>query len=1224
MGSDQLEQRLARIEERLSAIERALELTSTAHATVAVPAMSAAPPTTMGDIAGADALVTGPAVLPAGVSTAGVSPAGVSSPSGIGDGHAVPVNRAVAPGSPRPVSPQERLAREGKGSPPSGRTVTEASRTAPPTSVDEAAAVAATIDAADGGSGGVVGEAAPADDAKTLVAPVDVGRPAPPTVSSSRPDGRTGKLTVEQFIGAKIAAWIGAILAVLATAFFLKYAYDNEWLQLLPPALRCLIAAAFGLLLLGAGEIALRRIGHRASAGLSISGLGVLYLTVLAALHLFKLVSEPGAFLLLALVTAIGVAITVRSRGLAVGVLSLLLGYVAPLVIGASGALATLTPMYLTALLAVALTLSAIWRRPFRHLRAVILPVHGIAATIWAAVDPGATPLAVVIFSTVWWAMLQGEALWAALRRQSSIGNVVVSLVATAWFANLALWSMHTASTELQRWTGGFAFGLALATAAIAFTFGEGVSVLRQRPRHAIEKLALAQWVEAGVLLVVAVALQFSGTERTLCWFALGAAAIEIGRRLRAAGLDRFGLVHLALGVVSLLTFDMARLRPFSAWWSTGVVQTGMWHALLLVAAVLFLFSAFRLRSLGTPMRAFNRSGLFGLGLTFLLGALVSYLSGVEITLAWSLMAIALLVLSTRLDREIPIAVAGVIVAFAAAARWLCTDVLLRLSVVSPFGEASTVVLLVSAAVVTMTLAIVAWRLARPLVPGLDGGTGALVPAPGAGAGPGTEALSSSASYRTGDHTDAPPDVRADLSLRDQAGAPAQEVDRGSFDPAEVGQHPSRLVRARAGVIGLVIGLAPIVLLLVSTHLNDAVRAETHAWSLPVMLACAAALAALIRPLAAQAHGAILPDVPERRFAAFVLVVILGGIALLWAVALTVLPDAQPRTDIAPALLWGGVNLVLLTLVIDGGALASLTVPDRLEGRRRYLWFLASAVLLVALGIIGDRALRGADTTAIAAAQLRHCLWVVLGAAYGFVLTLGEVWRRQKAPAFNAIGAAWIMLAGAGWIGVAALAWRVSAGEPAALPVALNPIAISGLVAMIACIAGAVMERRIKRGLPALRPSAERTGGAGGFPVILCLVTLAAAILLILVTLEVERFFLVAREDGTFRFEQSVARPVVSVWWALFGITTVVFGLRRDLPWVRYAGLALLGVTVFKFLVIDMQGVQTLWRVIAMAVVGLLLVATSMVYWRAMAMRHAAGATPGPVTDDGAIRSGRA
>ena len=70
----------------------------------------------------------------------------------------------------------------------------------------------------------------------------------------------------------------------------------------------------------------------------------------------------------------------------------------------------------------------------------------------------------------------------------------------------------------------------------------------------------------------------------------------------------------------------------------------------------------------------------------------------------------------------------------------------------------------------------------------------------------------------------------------------------------------------------------------------------------------------------------------------------------------------------------------------------------------------------------------------------------------------------------------------------------------------------------------------------------------------------------------------------------------VSLFWALLGAIAVVGGFWMRLPAPRWMGLLLLALTATKVLLFDMQGAATLWRVAALLGVGLLLVATSLIY----------------------------
>jgi len=73
---------------------------------------------------------------------------------------------------------------------------------------------------------------------------------------------------------------------------------------------------------------------------------------------------------------------------------------------------------------------------------------------------------------------------------------------------------------------------------------------------------------------------------------------------------------------------------------------------------------------------------------------------------------------------------------------------------------------------------------------------------------------------------------------------------------------------------------------------------------------------------------------------------------------------------------------------------------------------------------------------------------------------------------------------------------------------------------------------------------------------------------------------------------------VLSVFWALVGVGTMVVGLRRDLGVVRTAGLALLGVAVGKVFLFDLATLTSLYRVVSLVGLGLLLLGGALTWQR--------------------------
>lgn len=70
----------------------------------------------------------------------------------------------------------------------------------------------------------------------------------------------------------------------------------------------------------------------------------------------------------------------------------------------------------------------------------------------------------------------------------------------------------------------------------------------------------------------------------------------------------------------------------------------------------------------------------------------------------------------------------------------------------------------------------------------------------------------------------------------------------------------------------------------------------------------------------------------------------------------------------------------------------------------------------------------------------------------------------------------------------------------------------------------------------------------------------------------------------------------LSVWWALLAILMVAGGIRKDLKAVRIAGLALFVVCLVKAYTVDIAGLDTLGRVVAFVLLGLLLLGGAAAY----------------------------
>jgi uncharacterized membrane protein len=150
----------------------------------------------------------------------------------------------------------------------------------------------------------------------------------PPVLARARPKSR-GDL--EALIGGSWFNRIGIIAIAIGVAFFLKYAFDNQWIG---PWGRVLIGAAIGLGFLIGGE-RLRPRYQNYAYGLTGGGVLILYLSIYAAHGFFSepLIGQLSAFTCMAAVTAMASLLSARYGALPVAFLGLIGGFLTPILL---------------------------------------------------------------------------------------------------------------------------------------------------------------------------------------------------------------------------------------------------------------------------------------------------------------------------------------------------------------------------------------------------------------------------------------------------------------------------------------------------------------------------------------------------------------------------------------------------------------------------------------------------------------------------------------------------------------------------------------------------------------------------------------------------------------------------------------------------------------------------------------------------------------------------
>ena len=136
----------------------------------------------------------------------------------------------------------------------------------------------------------------------------------------------------EQFMGAKLFAWIGGFALFLGIAFFVKYSFEHN---LIPPELRIAIGFIVGAGLVVGGLLLKRKENAVTAQTLCATGILILYAVTFAcrAYYHFAFFGLIPTFLLMTLITAVAFLLSVRLNAIVVAVLGIAGGFLTPILL---------------------------------------------------------------------------------------------------------------------------------------------------------------------------------------------------------------------------------------------------------------------------------------------------------------------------------------------------------------------------------------------------------------------------------------------------------------------------------------------------------------------------------------------------------------------------------------------------------------------------------------------------------------------------------------------------------------------------------------------------------------------------------------------------------------------------------------------------------------------------------------------------------------------------
>ena len=361
----------------------------------------------------------------------------------------------------------------------------------------------------------------------------------PPPVVHATPSLNAAQ--IESVIGRRWVGWAAVGLILFATAFFLKYAFDNRWIGVLG---RVTIGVVFGVSMCVAGYRYERRGWRIFSQILTGGGIVLLYLSTYAAFGYYHLVNQKTAFVFLAILIAESAALALLYNAPAIAIMALIGGFLNPGLLHSDRDQYVSFFAYIVALDAGALALLKRWR----GLSSVAY--LGTQLLFWLWYDEHyhfQKRGAVLVFQTAVFLLFFLAHLFKELiRRESATIEDALLLLANplTYFAT----SYHLLNPTHHDWMGVFAIGMALVYA------GAAKILLARASRNRREILLLI--AVALMFVTLAIPIQLRSNWITIAWAVEGLAILWAALEIRSLRLRAHAFALFALAFGKFLLWD--------------------------------------------------------------------------------------------------------------------------------------------------------------------------------------------------------------------------------------------------------------------------------------------------------------------------------------------------------------------------------------------------------------------------------------------------------------------------------------------------------------------------------------------------------------------------------------------------------------------------------------------------------------------------------------------
>jgi uncharacterized membrane protein len=370
--------------------------------------------------------------------------------------------------------------------------------------------------------------------------------PPTPVAPASAP---ADEADLESRIGSHWLNRIGIAAVLIGVSYFLKYAFDNNWIG---PGGRVTIGLLAGIAVVVWSERFRTRGYQMFSYSLKAVGIGVMYLSLWAAFQVYGLIPGGVALIAMLAVTASTAAMAIAQNAEVLAAFALTGGFATPLLLS-TGQNRELELFSYIALLDVA-AIVMVARKPWRRL--LVLSYIGTLMLYigWYFEFYNRSELNLTVaFATLFFAIFAVAPLVARQPEGEAAPFAAIPLFLAFVNAGVYFLEVYAMVEEIDKHAMAW---FALALAAVYIFLSRQAREYYPDKKEDAQRLHYLHLALAVGFITIAIPIRLDGHWITIGWLVEAAVLLWLGDRIRSSFLSVFAVGALALGVVRLLAVD--------------------------------------------------------------------------------------------------------------------------------------------------------------------------------------------------------------------------------------------------------------------------------------------------------------------------------------------------------------------------------------------------------------------------------------------------------------------------------------------------------------------------------------------------------------------------------------------------------------------------------------------------------------------------------------------